>query len=179
VLIGSWSVAASRQPNGYDSIRDTISALAAHGATDPWIMTSGLAVLGLCHVATAAGFTELGRSSRAILGIGGIATVMVAALPQPNPGHVPAATVGFLALAAWPGVSKLRFRGVRAVVVILLCLLAWLALALRNGSLAGLSERVLAGTEALVPLVFATVAASSRRRPTGVLPAEEARSARD
>ena len=108
-LIGGWSVAASRQPNRYDSVRDTISALAAQGSSDRWIMTSGLAILGMCHVATAAGFTEIGRLSRAILGIGGVATIAVAALPQPNVGHVPAATVGFLALAVWPGASRLPF----------------------------------------------------------------------
>jgi hypothetical membrane protein len=149
-------VAASRQANGYDSVRDTISALAAHGATDRWIMTAGLAILGLCHVATAAGFTEIGPVSRVILGIGGAATILVAALPQPDIGHVPAATVGFLALAVWPAASMLRFRGARGItVIILLCLLAWLALELRGGSLLGLSERFLAGAEALAPLAFA------------------------
>jgi hypothetical membrane protein len=168
-LIGSWSVAASRQANGYDSVRETISALAAQGATDRWIMTSGLAVLGMCHVVTAAGFTEIGQVSRAILGIGGIATVLVAALPQPNVGHVPAATVGFLALAVWPGASMLRFPGARGMAVILLCLLAWLALELRGGSLLGLSERVLAGSEALVPLAFAAVVAGRRWRPSAGL----------
>ena len=121
-------------------------------------MTSGLAVLGLCHIATAAGFTEIGRTSRAILGAGGLATVLVAALPQPDVGHVPAATAGFLALAAWPAVSILRFRAARGMaVIILVCLLAWLGLELRGGSLLGLSERVLAGAEALAPLAFAAI----------------------
>ena len=164
-LIGGWSVAASRQANGYSSARDTISALAGQGATDGYIMASGLAMLGLCHVATAAGFTDIGRTSRAVLAIGGVATVVVAALPQPNTGHVPAATVGFLALAVWPGASRLRFRGARATAVILLCLLAWLALELRGGSLLGLSERVLAGAEAFTPLAFAAVVIGRRWRP--------------
>jgi hypothetical membrane protein len=159
-LIGSWSVAASRQSSGYNSVRETISALAARGATDRWIMTSGLAVLGLCHIATAVGFTEIGRTSRATLGAGGVATVLVAALPQPHVGHVPAATVGFLALAVWPGVSILGFRAARGIAVItLLCLLAWLGIELRGGSLLGLSERVLAGAEAFTPLAFAAIVA--------------------
>ena len=157
-LIGGWSVAASRQASGYNSMRETISALAADGATDRWIMTSALAILGLCHVATAAGFTEIGAMSRAVLAVGGIATSLVAALPQPNGGHVPAATVGFVALAIWPAASMRTLRVTRATaVMILLCLLAWLGLELLGGSLLGLSERVLAGAEALVPLTFAAV----------------------
>jgi hypothetical membrane protein len=145
-------------------MRETISALAAHGATDRWIMTGALAILGLCHVVTAAGFTEIGAASRAVLAIGGIATGLVAALPQPDGGHVPAATVGFVALAVWPGASMRTLRVARAAaVIILLCLLAWLGLELRSGSLLGLSERVLAGAEALVPLTFAAVVAGRRR----------------
>ncbi len=50
----------------------------------------------------------------------------------------------------------LRFTRATAV-MILLCLLAWLGLELLGGSLLGLSERVLAGAEALVPLTFAAV----------------------
>jgi uncharacterized protein DUF998 len=54
-LIGGWTWAAALQGPGYDSLRDTISALAARDATDRGVMTAGLAVLGLCHLATAAG----------------------------------------------------------------------------------------------------------------------------
>ncbi|MDT4913056.1 MAG: hypothetical protein QOC66_2184 [Pseudonocardiales bacterium] len=162
-LIGGWSVAASRQPDGYDSVRETISALAARGATDRWIMTAGLAILGLCHVATAAGFGEIGPGSRVVLGVGGVATTLVAALPQPNAAHVPVATVGFVALAVWPCGSLLSFRRARATaVVVLMCLLAWLAVELHGGSLLGLSERVLAGAEALAPLAFAAAVLGRR-----------------
>ena len=63
-LIGGWTLAATRQPAGYDPVRDTISALAARHAADPWIMTAGLAVLGACHVVTAAGLTDVGRPAR-------------------------------------------------------------------------------------------------------------------
>ena len=54
-VIGGWTLAATRQPRGYSSVRDTISALAGHAATDRWIMTTGLVLLGLCHLVTAAG----------------------------------------------------------------------------------------------------------------------------
>jgi hypothetical protein len=92
-LIGGWSLAASRQPASYHAVEDTISALAAHGATDRWIMTAGLAVLGVCHMTTASGLTEANISGRALLAAGGAATAAVAALPQPAAGHLPAAAV--------------------------------------------------------------------------------------
>jgi hypothetical membrane protein len=157
-LIGGWSLAASRQPSGYDQARDTISALAARGATDRWIMTAALAVLGLCHIATASGLTEAGVAARLLLTVGGVATLAVAALPQPNPGHVPAATLGFVALALWPAVSAAPGRrACLSMTAVLLVVLGWLAVALHYGEWIGLSERVLAGAEALCPLTVAVV----------------------
>ncbi|MEO6879760.1 MAG: DUF998 domain-containing protein [Mycobacteriaceae bacterium] len=155
-LIGGWSVAASRQPAGYEPTRDTISALAAHGATDRWVMTAGLAVLGLCHLVTAAGLVEAGTSARVLLAIGGAGTAAVAALPQPTPAHVPAAAVGFVALALWPAASRAPGRrAALAATGALLGLLGWLVVELVHGDLLGLSERLLAGAESFWPLVVA------------------------
>lgn len=157
-LIGGWSLAQARQPSGYDPLRDTISALAARPATDSWIMTTGLALLGLSYVAAAGGMTAAGTAARLILALGGLATMTVAALPQPNAGHVPAATVGFLALAAWPGMINGTSRRIGvAITVSLLVPLIWLGIELRSGDLLGLSERILAGAESLGPLVIAVV----------------------
>jgi hypothetical membrane protein len=156
VLIGGWTWAAALQGPSYDSLRDTISALAARGAADRWVMTAGLAVLGLSHLATAAGLVEAGVAARSILAIGGAATLAVAALAQPSAGHVPAATVGFIALAGWPAASRLPRRRVGyGASLVLAGLLGWLAVELRGGDLLGLSERVLAGSQALWPLVVA------------------------
>jgi hypothetical membrane protein len=163
-LIGGWSLAAARQPPSYDPLRDTISALAAHGATDAWIMTIGLAVLGTCHLATASGLTEASTTGRALLAVGGIATIAVSALPQPAAGHTPAATVGFVALALWPAASGVPARRAARVATIgLVALLGWLLVELHDGNLLGLSERVLAGAEALWPLAV-TLALSKRRQ---------------
>jgi hypothetical protein len=52
LLIGGWTLAATRQPAGFDSTRDTISALAALDARDRWIMTVALAGVGVAHLAT-------------------------------------------------------------------------------------------------------------------------------
>jgi hypothetical protein len=88
----------------------------------------------------------------------------VAALPQPNAAHVPAATVGFVALALWPGASRVPSRRVAAMAsAVLLALLGWLSVALRRGELLGLSERVLAGAEAFWPLIV-TLTLVGRRR---------------
>lgn len=167
-LIGGWSLAAARQPSGYDAARDTISALAAHGAADRWIMTTALAVLGICHLATATGLTEAARAGRALLGVGGVATIAVAALPQPAAGHVPAAATGFVALALWPAASGVPGRrSARAATLGLLILLGWLFVELRYGQLVGASERVLAGAQACWPLAVASALVVRRRRERG------------
>lgn len=163
-LIGGWSLAASRQPAGYDAVRETISALAAHGATDRWIMTSGLAVLGICHLVTASGLDEAGPSGRALLALGGAATVLVSALPQPATGHVAAASVGFGALAVWPAAAGVPGRtSSRVASAALLALVGWLVVELRGGNLLGLSERAVAGAEAIWPLVVAVILARHGR----------------
>ena len=169
-LIGGWTLAQTRQSGGFDPVSDTISALAAHGADDPWIMTVGLFVLGVCHVVTAAGLTESTPAGRILLVLGGAATIVVAASPQPASAHVPAAAVSFGALALWPALSALpdRRSGIAATVV-LLVLLGWLAAELRAGDQLGLSERLLAGFQALWPLFVVLVILRSRRRVAQVV----------
>lgn len=164
-LIGGWTIGAARQPAGFDGVRDTISALAAEGARDPWVMTTGLAVLGGCHLATALGLGEARLPGRVVLGIGGVSAAMVAAFPQPSPGHLPAATLSFLALSLWPAASGLPSRRSAWVATgVLVTLLGWLGLELGGGDLLGLSERVVAGAQALWPLAVVLVLRSRGRR---------------
>lgn len=155
--IAAWSLAPSRQPPGYSSVRQSISALAAHGATDRWMMTTGLFVLGVAHLCTAVALVELGPVGRLVLGLAGAATIAVAALPQPAAGHLVAAGVAFVSLALWPVLARVPARRFRVVVTLaLLALLLWLALELRQASLLlGLSERILVVAEALWPLAVA------------------------
>src|SRR3954469_11916800 len=82
-LIGGWTVAAQRQPDGYDSTVATISSLAAQNATDRWVMTAALLGVGICHVVTALGLSQAALASRITLGLGGVATVLVAVFPLP------------------------------------------------------------------------------------------------
>jgi hypothetical membrane protein len=172
LLIGGWQLAAVRQSGGFDPVRQTISELAARGATEPWIMTTALAGVGVCHMITAAGLAPSALPGRVLLALGGAATVAVAALPLPvtgdSPAHAPAhttaASIAFTALSLWPALAARRGTKPgpavwRCVAAGLLGLLSWFGLhyfGQRPGI--GRSERVLAGAQALWPLVAVLLA---------------------
>jgi len=170
LLIGGWQLAAGRQPCGFDPVRQTISALAARGATDRWIMTTGLAGVGLCHVITALGLRPAAVPGRLLLALGGAATVSLAASPQPVTGdstaHVAAAAIVFPALSLWPALAWRRgATPTRAVWLAaasgLLGLLGWFGFEFfGKGPQIGLSERALAGAQALCPLAAVLLARS-------------------
>lgn len=182
LLVGGWTLAAARQPGGFDPIAGTISALAARDATDRWIMTLGLLGLGLCHCLTAAGLRPLRPAGRLLLALGGIATLAVAAFPLPaqrgsSTAHGLSAAVAFGALALWPALAAHRRRAPAraaaltarrgtAAAALLLALVGWFAVELTTGGLRiGLAERVAAGAEALCPLLV--VLALTRRTAGG------------
>jgi len=176
LLMGGWSVAAPLQVGGFDPVRQTISALAALGADDRWVMTVAIAGTGLCHVVTALGLRPAATAGRAVLAVGGAATLVVAAVPLPSPaggsvGHGLAALVAFVSLSAWPLLAWRRGTsvpwGLRPAVsvaagVVLVALIAAFGLALRAESEVGLTERLAAGAQALWPAV---VVASVPLRP--------------
>lgn len=173
LLIGGWMLAARRQPDGFDSTVDTISALAARDATDRWLMTAALVSVGICHVVTALGLSPAAVAGRVVLGVGGVATMLVAMFPLPAAGaaqaHATSAGMAFLALAVWPVLARRRrgppaLRPIVAVVatLVLLGLLGWFAVALGTGDRVGLAERFAAGAQACWPLV--TVLSCRRHR---------------
>ncbi len=163
LLAGGLTLAEARQPPGYNPVRDTISALAAYGATDRWVMTSALAGLGACHVITAMGLRPARKTGRMVFAAGGVATLMVAAFPQPAHGnsvaHTVAATIAFTTLGTWPVfAARLRIGAplltphVSVVAsVVLLGLVVWFVAEVHGGQ-RGLAERAAAGAEALWPL---------------------------
>jgi len=53
LLAGGWTVAAGLQPRSVNAVASTISALAADGAADRWVMTLVLLAVGACDVVTA------------------------------------------------------------------------------------------------------------------------------
>jgi hypothetical membrane protein len=170
-LIGGWTLAAQRQPDGFDSTVDTISALAALNATDRWIMTVALLAVGACHVVTALGLSPAARPGRFVLATGGVATALVAVFPLPvagpAPAHAVAAGVAFGALAVWPALAwrrsspsmpepgpfALRPFVSLAAAVVLLGLVAWFTVTLGSSGPTGLAERVAAGAQACWPLI--------------------------
>lgn len=169
LLIGGWTVGAARQQDGFDPVVETISALAAYGADDRWVMTTALAGLGLCHLTTAAALRGAAPAGRAILAGGGVATVLVAVFPLPaddgsSIAHTAVAGTAFLALAVWPALAgrrgdstvpgPLRPAVSVAAAAVLLGLVGWFGAELTSDSdRVGLSERVAAGAQSLWPLV--------------------------
>jgi len=117
LLIGGWTVAAAQQETRFDSLTQTISALAALDATDRWVMTAALAGVGLSHVTTALALRGAALPGRVVLGSGGVATLLVAALPLPtvlgdggSTPHTIVAGISFGALAVWPALAMRASR---------------------------------------------------------------------
>jgi hypothetical protein len=173
-LIGGWTLGAALQPAGYNSIRETISALAGLAASHREVMTIGLAGLGTCHAVTAAGLRSAAGGGRLLLALGGAATVLVAAFPVPSTGtsqlHGVMAGIGFVTLGLWPALAWRRRRAVpwglrpvlsTAAAAVLIGMLGWFVAELfGHGERIGLSERFLAGAQALWPLVVVLSAPS-------------------
>ena len=67
LLIGGFFVATAIQPASYNPVRDTISELAAQGATDSWVMTSALVGVGFCYLFAAIGLQPAGPVGRVLL----------------------------------------------------------------------------------------------------------------
>ena len=156
-MIGGWEVAAAVQPVPFDAVLRTISDLAARGTPRRWVMTTGLAGLGLAHVVTAAALRTGRTPGRLLLATGGLATVVVSAAPLPAGGgssavHTVAATLGFLTLSTWSVLAFPRWRAGWLAAAVLVGLLVWFGVEL-GGPRFGLSERVLAGAQSLWPLL--------------------------
>jgi hypothetical membrane protein len=189
LLIGGWTVAAAVQPTHFDAFMRTISELAARDTPQRWLMTVALAGVGLSHLATACalGWARAGRAAgRLVLGLGGVATVLVAAFPLPAGGrsssaHSAAAAVAFFSLAVWPAFAWTRPRAPGQIVAVLLkprpsaaatcvllLLLAWFFVEqVMSGTRIGLAERVAAGAQAWWPLAVVVSVRRSWPSPVG------------
>lgn len=176
-MIGGWTLAQSQQES-FDPVRATISDLATQSSTAPWIMGVGLALTGVAHLVTAAGLRPVPRAGRVLHALGGAATLAVAAFPSDAwpQAHVAAAGIGFGALTLWPAWARrsgaagvLRPAVALAATAVLAALLVAFLLELwrvtpTDGRATGLTERLLAGAQAIWPLV---VALGLRRHGTG------------
>jgi hypothetical membrane protein len=177
LLVGGFLAGTALQPGSYNPVRDTISQLAAQGATDPWVMTGGIAGLGLCYLLAALSLQAAGVVSRGLLATGGLATLCIALFRQPRHGfsleHEVAVIAAALTLCTWPAFASHRSQHALlltrapsyAAAALLLSLAAWYALESR-GTLLGLAERCAA---AAPPLFLLAVAITTRRKDLVVL----------
>lgn len=184
LLMGGWTVAAAVQPEPFDPVVGTISALAAQDTPHRWLMTGALLGVGLSHLVTALGLSPAATPGRLVLGLGGVATLAVSAFPIPSgvgssSAHSAAAAVAFVSLAVWPAfgwirpppgripINVLGPRVSAAATGALLLTLAWFfAELLTSGQRVGLAERVAAGAQATWPLVVVVwCVRSARQRP--------------
>ncbi len=166
LLVTGSTVAAGLQPRSFDPIAGTISALAAVGAADRWVMTLAFAAAGACEVIAGMALRPAAAPGRLILMAGGLAGLLVAANPEHvggAPAHAFWAAAGFAALVAWPGGAWRRGPsvpwGLRPAVSavaagLMLGLLAWFGAELvAGGGQIGLAERVMGVAQAGWPLV--------------------------
>ena len=179
MLVAGWAIAGALQQRGYDPARQTISALAAHGADDRWLMTGAMIVAGVCYAATAFALRSVALAGRIALACGGAATILVALSPEPTHGtttrHTVAAVLGVVAMATWPRLAADRDRTKPLVLgtlisglvsaLIVLCGL-WFLIELRGHGAAGTAERVVTAVEALWPLVVVAACLRIDTEPT-------------
>ena len=183
LMAGGWTLAAGlQQPHSYSQIADTVSALAAPGAADRWVMTATFLVVGACDAITGLALRPARTPGRLILMGGAVAGVLVAANPElpgtrfPLP-HMICAAAGCVVLVTWPAGAwrpgpsvpwGLRPAVSAAAVAVLVALLAWFATELITaGGQAGLAERVFGAGQALWPL--AVVASCQYAASTGAM----------
>ena len=160
VMIGAWLVAETLQPPSYSPLSSSISGLAGLAATDRWIMTSALFLVGACYLVAAVGLPGLRTPARVVLMIAGLSSIGIADSPEPaggtSPQHLAWTSLGAVAITVWPAFTAsrspsappvLRARNVAAVTAIFLILLAWLTVETQHGPVLGLTERSVTGIQ--------------------------------
>ncbi len=178
LLIGAWLAADAVQPASYSPIRQTISALAGAAATDRWIMTGTLFLVGGCYLVTAAGLGGIRAPARTLLAVSGVSTIGIAASPEPasgpTPQHLAWVILAAVSIAAWPALAARRLPprplvlngyGSAAVTVVFAALLGWLFIEAQGGGDLGLAERLTTSAQACWPFV---VALALRRGASGL-----------
>jgi hypothetical membrane protein len=176
VLVTGLLAAQAHWP-GPDPVDQSLSALAGLGATDRWIMSATLGVVGILLVLVAGGLRpRVPTPAWVVLGAGGALLALAGLEPQPVGGynmvHMGAAGLAWLAFTLWPlGLAlsptvtpRLRRASVLAVVVLAL-LVAWFSVELvTTGPWYGLSQRVVVLAQAVWPVVVASAVLG--RRPS-------------
>jgi hypothetical membrane protein len=168
VLTVAWLIADPLQPPSYSPVRQTVSVLAGHAGTDPWIVTGALLLVGGCHLVTAVGLPAVGMPARILLALAGLSSIGIAASPEPahgsTPQHLAWTALGAVIIAIWPAFTARRgpqrplvlsIRGSAAVTAVFAVLLSWLIIETQGGADLGLAERLASSVQISWPLVTA------------------------
>jgi hypothetical protein len=180
-MVAGWSIAAGLQPRPVDPVAEPVSALAAVGAADRWVMSLTFVLVGACVFVTGLALRPARAAGRVILMAGAVAGMLVAANPE-HPGtrfpvpHMICAAAGCAGVVAWPVGAWRRGRwvawGLRpgvsaAAAAVLLALVAWFGAELiTGGGLAGLAERSFGAALALWPLAVVASCRYATRKDT-------------
>jgi Protein of unknown function (DUF998) len=176
VIVAAWTVAQTRQPHGFNAIRQSVSVLAGYGASDRWIVTAALYVAGAGYLLAASGLAQIGIPAQIGLLVSGVAGLGIAVFPEPavgsTPPHLAFTALGAIALAIWPALvaagPAVRERGLmsrRALLAVasgFSALLLWTFVETQFGSALGLAERVSSALPMCWPFVVAWALAPSR-----------------
>lgn len=167
LLTVGWLVADARQSGDYSPVRQTVSVLAGHEATDRWIVTGALYLVGVGYLVAAWGLAAVGPPAQLGLAVAGAAAFGVATFPVAADGtsrpHAVCVVIGALTIALWPalvarrGSPALNAVGLRASItamVVSVALFAWTALEI-HGSKLGLAERMSSSLQVCWPFVIA------------------------
>ena len=170
LLVIAFLIGDGLQPTSYSPIRQTMSVLAGQGATDSWVMTGALFLVGGCQLATAVGLTSVRLPARILLVVTGLCSIGVAASPEPatgpGPRHLICAALCAATTAAWPALIArrtpqrpliLNVRVCAAVTAVFAVLLCWVVIETQGGSDLGLAERVTSSVQGMWPLVVAVL----------------------
>jgi Protein of unknown function (DUF998) len=158
-----------------------MSALAGYAGSDRWVMTAALLLVGGCQIATGAGLTGVRVPARILLILTGLATIGVAASPQPAAGptvrHLAFAVACDVTAAVWPALvvrrtpARPRILSVfscAAVAVIFAGLSFWLLIAAESGAGdLGMVERLTSGVLGLFPPIVALALWQAARETGG------------
>ncbi|MGV9618845.1 DUF998 domain-containing protein [Streptomyces tendae] len=166
LLIAGWTGAAHAEGSSYDPVTQTISVLGSYGAAGFWVMTTAFLALGVCHLLTAWGLRAAATPGRLALGGGGLAALVLVALPAPSSGgslrHGAVVVVGFTLLAVWPVLAAnggpaapwaLRLVPSIAVTTLMAGGGVWFLIEMGRHGDAGVAERVVTSLQSLWPFV--------------------------
>ena len=168
LLTVGWLTADLVQPSSYSPIRQTVSVMAGQAGTDRWLMTGVLFLVGACNFVTAAGLKGVRVPARLVLVLAGLASIGIAASPEPlhgsTPQHLAWTALGAIAIALWPALviqrgqtrsALLGVYGSLAMAAASLALLCWAAAETQGGSALGLAERLMSSVQITWPFLVA------------------------